>query len=282
MSSEEMAAVEEASAEEQEAYLAEMAADTDAQAPDTEQAVTEETETPAPEAVAPERVEVVPGYTVEELNAKFAQVDALQRALDTTNGTYGARLAEQQRILNELAQHRQSGGTLSVTQLKNLSAAYPEIAEMLAADLAGVVSQGGNAPSFDPNQVIAAAKQQALAEVKAVERNMELKALNRAHRDWQQVAAFEPMPNGSIQWRNPQFGQWVARQPVEVQRQIVMSEDADFLSEKLTEFKAALKPKAVKQQQLAAAVMPRGLGGRASPNDLEDEDAAYRAEMARM
>lgn len=263
------------------AYLAEMAApEIDAEVPVAE--APKEAEPAEVAAVAepavPERKEVISGYTEEEIRAALAHIPALQKAIDTTNGTYGARLAEQQRVIEELKQQRQAISSISPGKLSRMAKEFPEIAEMLEADLSEVSIQGNQA--FDPTPL----QREILTlreEMVQKERNLEIKALNRQHPDWKEVAAFESLQDGSVRWANPQFGQWVNSQPADVQQNIREGWDADYISSRLSEFKAATKPKAAAKKALDIAVLPRGLGGVVRADSEDDEEAAYRAEMAR-
>ena len=246
-----------------------------------EEAKAEEPEAPA----VPERKEIIQGYTEEEIKEKLAQIEKLQKSIDSTNGTYGSRLAEQQKRIEELQQRSQAVAAMSPKKLSRLKEQFPEIAEILEQDLSEISIQGESQPTFDPNlieQAVSTRVESLREEMEQKEVAREVKALTRAHRDWQDVASFETLQDGRINWRNPAFGQWVAAQPADVQQTILNSNDADYLSDRLTEFKEAIKPKAVaKKSNLDAAILPKGLGGRAVSNDLDDEEAAFRAEMAR-
>ena len=280
----EMSAEQLAEKAEQEAFQAEMSQQDlseDAPAPVAEAEVEQAAEENVPEPVV-ERKEIFKGYTEEELSNALAMLPKLQKALDTTNGTFGSRLADQQRTIEQLQQQRQGMGSLSADKLKRLSQEFPEIAEMLAEDLNEVIGSG--AGGFDRSQV----EEMVNPRVKALEdrieqqqRESELRALNRNHRDWKEVAAFEPAQDGSVKWKNPAFGNWVNSQPEEVRKELVNGWNADYISDKLTEFKEASKPKAVNKQSLEAAVIPRGVSGRTISTELDDEEAAFRAEMAR-
>ena len=278
--------VNDVDADEEAAFLAEMAlpAVVDEQSPEDAEAVATD-ETPAEVTQDVETVEAVPEYTQAEIRAAFEQISGLQKALDKTNGTYGSRLAEQQKIIDELRQSRQAAPlTLTAEHFKDLAEEYgDDMAERLARSLNNAnILQGGT--SFDPSIIENAVSEKLNAVEQRIadkEKQLELRALNRQHRDWQQVAAFESLQDGSIKWANPQFGQFVSNLPEYEQQEVLNSTDADFLSDKITQFKDAIKPKAVKKQTIEAAVLPRGLGGKPTANDIDDEEAAFRAEMAR-
>jgi hypothetical protein len=274
--------IDDVDADEQAAFLAEMAIPEidDEQSPVVEVAQAEE-EPAAVEQV----VEEEQPYSQAEIKAAFEQIKGLQKALDSTNGTYGSRLAEQQKIIDELKQSRQTNPvTLTAEHFKELAEEYgDDMAEKLARSLNNAqVLQGGNS-GFDSSQLenVVAEKLSAVEQRMAEkEKQLELRALNRQHRDWKEVAAFDST-SGQVVWNNPQFGQFVSSLPEYEQRQVMNSQDADFLSDKITQFKDSIKPKAVKKQTIEAAVLPRGLGGKPAVNDEDDEEAAYRAEMAR-
>ena len=274
----EQVVVNSAEQEEDAAYLAEMAIpvlEDDVNTPEAE-TVQPEAEVAAEPVV--ERKEVFDGYTAEELKAALEMLPKMQKAIDTTNGTMGSRLADQQRALEQL-QQRQSVGTLSPEKLTRLSKEFPEIAEMLASDLNDVMSHGMQGTRSD--ETVTAKMQEMENRITQKEQALEVRALNREHKDWKEVASYETQ-NGQIAWKNPAFGQWVGKQPNDVQDQIMNAWDADFLSSKLTEFKESIKPKSVKNKQvLEDAVLPRGSSNRTSGSDLDEEEKAFRAEMAK-
>jgi hypothetical protein len=274
-------------ADEQAAFLAEMATQEvpDEESPEPTSEPVEESTTEEVEAVVEQEVETEEQpYTQAEIRAAFEQISSLQKALDKTNGTYGSRLAEQQKIIEELKQSRNTAPvTLTAEHFKELAEEYgDDMAEKLARSLNNAnILQGGN--GFDPSQLTSVVDQKLSAVEQRIiekEKQLELRALNRQHRDWQQIASFDSS-SGQIVWNNPQFGQFVSGLPEYEQQEVLNSTDADFLSEKITQFKDSIKPKAVKKQQIEAAVLPRGVGGKPVTNDVDDEEAAFRAEMAR-
>jgi len=115
------------------------------------------------------------------------------------------------------------------------------------------------------------------ARVDDLSRTFERKLLKRDHPDWEAVV------------RGQEFNNWKSTLPVEEAKALDDSWDADFISDKLTQFKQyqgdhgkkaeAAKLKAEddkkKKERLALGVTPRGVprDGRASPSD-DDEEAA--------
>lgn len=273
------------------AMLAEMAVPeegSDVQAPAVENQDAPESK---PDAAADtpavvERKEVLLGMTEEELRAKLDKldhIDKLQKAVDTTAGTLGSRLADQQRAVEELRNQRQQLGTFSKESLTRLSKEYPEIAEMLAQDLSEAITQVGG-KSSDPAQIeeIVSTRLKSMEERLAQkELALEVRDLTRTHPDWREVAVFDADKNA---WSNQAFGNWIATQPPELAIELRNSVDADFISKQLSAFKQATKKtekKQEKQQQLEAAVMPQGSNTRPSTSEADEEQAAFRAEMAR-
>lgn len=283
----------EAAAAEEAAFLAEMAqeigADEGSPAPALEEPVAKADESapaePPAEPAQAERKEVFAGMTAEELTEKLGKIDQLQKAIDTTNGTYGARLAELQKGIDQLAQQRQTMGGMSKDKLKRLSAEFPELAELLAEDLSEIVGQGGG-QNFDPEQFAQTTQNIVEERVRKAEQAMEVRELTRRHSDWQKVATFTVTPQGAVVWNNPDFGGFVATLPADEQEKLLTVFDADFVGEKIAQFKekiatVAPPPKQDKSKELAAAVLPSGTGARSAPNPLDEEEAAFRAEMAR-
>lgn len=274
---------EEGLTEEEIAFRAEMASEVveaDAVAPASNQSAASTEAKVDPVELVVERVEVIPGYTAEELKAKFEHVDRLQKAVDTTAGTMGSRLAEQQQLITQLQAQRQAVGSLTPDKLKKLSAEYPELADILASDLNDVLGQPGQAATFDPKQIESIATSIAEQKILEADRKRELAYLAKKHSDWKELASFVPDPqNNAPIWKNPKFGEWVRKQPAEVGQRISGQWDPDYVMEQLDKFKGASKPV---KQELDVAVLPRG-GARkvVDTSGLSEEEKAFREEMAR-
>lgn len=213
--------------------------------------------------------------TQQELDNAMAEIAALKKAIDTTNGTYGARLAEQKKIIDEL---KSSRGSLTADKLKRISEEFGEdMAEVLAHDLNEYLTQGASS-SFDAEpirQEITSLRQLVVEK----EQLAALKMLTKTHSDWREIAAYQQLQNGAIAWNNPQFAAFVATLPTNEQQQLIDGWDADFIADKLTDFKESIKPKVVNKQKIEAAVLPRGAGGKSVSSELDEEEAAFRAEM---
>jgi hypothetical protein len=275
---------------EQEAFAAEMAThegvETDAVAPVTAEVVVTDDVNPEPEVVVDpvvERKEVIKGFTEEEIRAALEELPKLRKSIDTTAGTFGSRLAEQQQLIETMKAQKQAVGNLSPDKLTRLSKEYPELAEILASDLNEYIGKGGqDAPVIDQAPIIEGIVTKRLADQEvALERKLELKALAKRHGDWKETASFQVDPaSQAITWNNPKFGEWVQKQAPEVRNKLISVWDADYVTEQLDKFKDAIKPKPV-NKDLDDAVLPRGTRRVQAKADENDEDAAFKAEMAR-
>lgn len=270
------------------AFLAEMAMDDESTTAVVVQDQTPVVEVKKEEPAAPaaeERKEVIAGYTETEIRDALALLPKLQKSLDTVGGTFGTRLAEQQRALDELkADKAKAIGKLSVTKLDRLSKEFPELAKLLVDDLNDGVAQEPESKA-DPLQFEQLVNTK-VAEVEnkfvKMEQAREIRAMEKVHPDWKAIATFTQHSDGSVAWNNPAFAKWAAAQPAETTSRLIKEWDADFLVAQLSKFKEDGKPKVVRNKVIEDAVMPRGAGGRfkaVSPDS--EEDAAFRAEMAK-
>lgn len=238
-----------------------------------EDAKVEEPVAPVVEEVIPERVEVIEGFTKEELKEHLALIPKLQKALDTTNGTYGNKIAELNKAIESLKAAPVAGeGKASGISLDALKQEYPDIAELLAKDL-----KGGN-NSDDVLKVVETklAEERAQREAESIEASR--KRLARVHPDFRDIALYT-VEDGIVKFPDPKFGNWLANQPKDKFDTVTGSKDADDLSDILTEYKKSLVPP--KKASLEAAILPKGNGlqGR-TLTDKEIEDAAFAAAMA--
>lgn len=238
--------------------------------------VTDDAQAPVVPEVEPERVEVIEGFTKEELKEQLALIPKLQKALDTTNGTYGARLAEMSKTIEKLQPKVDDTKTevkAKSIALEKLKAEYPEIAELLAEDLKVSVE------SDDSSAKLREEFEAKLAQRDQEEKERSLKRLARAHPDFKDIAYYI-VENGIVKFPDPKFGNWLADQPRDKFDLVLSSKDPDDLSEILTEYKESLKPPK-RTAQLEAAILPKGTNqqGR-TMTDKEIEEAAFRAAMA--
>ena len=221
----------------------------------------------------PERVEVIEGFTKEELKEHLALIPKLQKALDTTNGTYGAKLAELNKAIEALKAAPTDASAPAGITLDALKQEYPDIAELLAKDLTGRV---------DVESVVEAklAKERDEREAEAIAASR--KRLARTHPDFRKIAFYQ-VEDGIVRFPDPKFGNWLANQPSDKYEAVLASKDPDELSDILTEYKKSLVAPVVENKTavLEAAILPKGTmqQGRAM-TEKEIEEAAFRAAMA--
>jgi len=279
MSQEEIRAIE------NEAMNAEMAGDIDVKAPVQPEIKQEE---PVIENEI-QRVEVIPGWTQEELvqlKEREATIQKLQKSIDTTNGTYGNKIAELQRTIDELKSQKQPAAAeaaimqaISAEAFDELNSEYPELTEKLVAGLKKIMPVGKQ-NDVDLSQIREELNGQ-LKERDQKEFDRNLKRLAKHHPDYQQVATYTQTPEGLIQWADMGFGNWVSQQSREVQQEIINSDDPFELAEILDTYKESIKPSVKKTTAgLEKAIQPKGAGAARQLSLKEIEVAAMIAEMA--
>lgn len=253
------------------------------------------------EEVEQERVEVIPGYTKEELNAALTAIPQLRKAIDTQNGTYGHKFQEQNRVIAELQAKLEKraettpapAATAKVTSdsLKKLrEAGFDELAEALAEDLSGLIPS--NANGLNVEELTKGITEQfagRLDEFAKVDFERGMKRLNKTHSDWQDIATFKTTETGAVIFNNPEFGNWFTQQPVEVQREVIDSKDPWNVLDIISDYKEALgnkeigAPDALKPKTNSAlrkAVTPKGATASRQLSDKQAEEEAFRREMA--
>ena len=225
-------------------------------------------EAPVEEEPIVERVEVIEGFTKEELKESLALIPKLKKALDTTNGTYGNKIAEINAAIEAL---KSQGTSLNLDALRE---EYPDIADRLARSKVDIEKDSPDVLKIVETKL---AEERAQRETEAIEASR--KRLARVHPDFRDIALYT-VEDGIVKFPDPKFGNWLANQPKDKFDTVTGSKDADDLSDILTEYKKSLVPP-VKKPSLEAAILPKGNGlqGR-TLTDKEIEDAAFAAEMA--
>ena len=246
---------------------------------ETPEPVVEETpapvETPAEETPAPV---VAAGLTEDQLATALSRISQQQGTIDKLGGRLG-QLMQQVEKLKEQPRTAAEQRSFDL-KFERLQEAFPELAEMLREDLKSI----STAPATEqpPTQTFTAedvdkivnAKLQTFQKQQEV--GFEVRALGAAHPDWEQVI------------RTPQFALW-RDNVIEDGKALMESENAQFISLKLTQFKDWVKsttspthqqapaPQIVQRAnpRLANAVLPRGVQVQASgPATEEDMFAA--------
>ncbi len=236
-----------------------------------EDAKVEEPVAPVEEEVIPERVEVIEGFTKEELKEQLALIPKLKKALDTTNGTYGNKIAEIAAAIEAL---KSQGTSLNLDALRE---EYPDIADRLARSKVDIQKDDTDVLKVVETKL---AEERAQREAEAIEASR--KRLARVHPDFRDIALYT-VEDGIVKFPDPKFGNWLANQPKDKFDTVTGSKDADDLSDILTEYKKSLVPPVVenKKASLEAAILPKGNGLQGKTlTDKEIEDAAFAAAMA--
>ena len=220
---------------------------------------------PEPEAEPQPLPELeIAGYTesqIKDLLQKAAEVDRLREAQAKAFGALGSLKQSIDALRN---QPRPSATAVKLTKekLARLGQAFPEMAEMLAEDLSGVLT--GGAEPADTRQYEQLVDQKLSQTMQQQQRQMEAKLLTVMHNDWQQVAASE------------EFKAWTATLPPQDRQQLAETWDAVFIGSKIAEFKAQANKTAQanqsKQRRLAQAITPKG---SPTPPAQTDEDAFF-------
>lgn len=154
--------------------------------------------------------------------------------------------------------------TVTKESFKRTLAEFPEIAETLAEDLAGL-SIGGQSVDVDP-----IVQERVKAATQKIEQSMELKLLGMVHKDWKQVTASDG------------FKKWVTTLPEDQQTELANSWDSSYIADKLTEYKEfskAQQQQATKRnQRLAGALLPktRTVPKRTLATEEDGFNAAFR------
>ena len=240
---------------------------------------------PAPGAAKPL---TIAGLTEDQIAAALNRSSTLQSTVDKMAGRMG-QLMQQIEQLRTNPPTTQSAQKAFDVKLDKLSAAFPELGKLLAEDLQGmqtaatepapVLPQGITQEQFD--QVL---NERLSATTAQMREQVEVKVLGIVHPDWEQVI------------RTPQFALYRDNVlPAGVGEKLMTSEDANFISQHLTGFKAWLKPapapetppanevvttpaQVTRSRRLANAVLPAG--NAAAPQAPVTEEDGFAAGFA--
>ena len=254
-------------------------------------------EVPEPEVAAEPEIAAEPavaatpalaGLTEEQITTALARVSQQQATIDKLGGRIG-------HLIQQVDQLKSTPRTVAEQRsfdlkLTRLTENFPELAEILREDLkdmgpgeaAAPVAAG---PTFTAEDVDKIVTEKLTAFQHQQERAMEVKVLGSAHPDWEQVI------------KTPQFAIW-RDNVIKDGKELMESENAAFISRKLTEFKdwakativtapvptAPTPAAASNRQRLANAVLPRTAAAQPAQTPATEEDAfmaAFKAERAK-
>lgn len=199
------------------------------------------------------------------------EINNLKNQLQHQNDKVFGKLGEAFRELQNLKQSRQ-GGEITEEDIQDLYSDYPELrgeslklANIVAKKLLGVSAkpQEPAAPmsqAFDPAEVERIAAQRASEAAEAVRKQMALERLEDQHADWKEVI------------KDQKWGQWISKQPPEIQEQAANSWDVRFVTKLLSDYKASLTRKETSKKRLESAVTPQGVATDGPPATTEADE----------
>lgn len=255
----------------------------------------------------PERVEVIPGYTKEELDEHLSSIPQMRKAIDTQNGTYGKKFQQQQRIIESLqSQLQQTSANTTQKEQKEIAkltgdtfkslknAGFDELAESLANDFNEILanlSGGNNTDTQSLKAEILGHIDDKIGSLTQEQFEAGLDHLNKEHPDWEDIASFQTTDTGLVIWNDRRFGEWVSQQPKEVQIEIVRDTGGPIkVSKWISEFKNSIKPTVDETHEqpkpkptnsrLRKAVNPKGVTASRQLSEKQEEDEAFRRAMA--
>lgn len=213
----------------------------------------EPTPEPTPQP-SPDDEEILPGITKGRAKELLAQVPSQQKAINSLAGRVGElvrTIKQQQAPAAEPGAEGAPARKLQADALKRLRTEYPELAEAMAEDLAGLMPE-----QQDPEKVAKLLKDQIDTAVTGVKRETERRLLTRDHRDWELVVT------------SSDFNLWKSTLPADEQETFDTSWDADVVGSYISKFKAHTEALAKQGQRktarLEGAVVPKGDGGAAT------------------
>lgn len=253
--------------------------------PEPEPEAEPETEPTEPEPAEPttpeEAVRLIAGLTEEQLQAALAKSSTLQSTVDKMAGRMGQLMQQIDALKAAPAATPQAQHAIDL-KLEKLSGSFPELANLLREDLAGM--QGGAPATPMPagmtqEQVDAILEARLSASNSAMNDKIEMKVLGIAHPDWLDVI------------KTPQFSLYLNNVlPAGEGAKVLESEDSSFISKNLTEFKAwrdktaapavptPPNPAAVRAaSRLSNAVLPNGGAAPPAAGDLSEEQVFLKS-----
>ena len=216
-------------------------------------------------AVEDEPQPLIAGLTEEQVKnlfAKAGQIDEMNARIEKAFGKFG----EIQRNLQTLQSQKSSGMQLNPDSFKRMRDEFPEMVDLLAADLSEALQGSTQASSIDTNEIESLLSERLTAKEREIEEAMEKRWLKRQHRDWEDVIQSQDF----MLWGQNELKQdeWDS---------LLSSRDSEYIAEGLTRFKEwrdrAIKAKENKQKRLESAITPRG--GAAQVNSVQSESDAF-------
>ena len=226
-------------------------------------------------ADAVEEVAIFAGLTEAQVKAKFDRLETLEGTSQKLAGQVGAMKDMIHQLKNAQKQQPQA-----IAKLERLSAAYPELAEILHEDLKGFVPQfDPDADRIDPEKLVEERVSKAVSD-------FGMSYFESQHPDWKERVASED------------YDAWRATLSPEEFQKTQTSNDLFYASKKMSEFKswcedyrkqqekqqgeaqAAERLKQEQKRRLAAAAQPSGLAP-VTQSALSEEEAFMQARRSK-
>jgi hypothetical protein len=200
------------------------------------------------------------------LKARAELIEQIKATQEKSLGTAFGKIGGLERQLKSFSEGKQVQiKPESIAAVRDIS---PEFADALE-QLNGMRSIAGGPAEIDESRIDALVQQRMAPALQKVE----LRLLAKDHPDWQQVD------------KDPKFAEWIAAQPAAFQTQLLQASqtyDSEAVSAAMSAFKQArsktapvVDTAAQRKARIAAAVTPRGAGGIAAPNQLDDLMAGF-------
>lgn len=178
-------------------------------------------------------VPVIAGLNDEELKTTLAKISQIDSMFEAMKGQFGT---ETQKIFGMLGEFKsklkdlseQKGPTLSAVKLAKLRTEYPDMADLLEADLGTLPA----ASTFNPAELeerVGSARNEATAganeKIAKLSWELESMKLELRHKDWQKTVA------------SSDFGLWRGTLSAEKQELLRKSGEASYMAEALDDFR---------------------------------------------
>jgi hypothetical protein len=219
-----------------------------------EEAKKEEAAPPAP----------IPELTAEDIasfRSAAQELPALKTQLRDAHGRIGA-LNDLLKQTREQKKEEGKAPVLTAVELKRVKEAYPELSEVLTADIGEALA--ALKPATSPEDIATLVKER-VAEASHEERKQ---MLADEHPDWEDIKKGEEL------WK------WIATLPKEDATKFQNSANPAYVAKQLHTFKAwrdgQSKAKEKSQERLEAAITPQGVP-RSGKSTVSDEDAMRTA-----
>lgn len=206
---------------------------------------------------------------IAALRTKAAEADTAKAELRKANGRIGSLSSD----LEKLKQAKEAEGkpaALTPLELKGMKEQYPELADVLGADLAATIA--GLAPGkVDQEALSASVQAEAKKLVDAQMATLRQQTVAEKHPEW----ITDLWGDGKA--RTPDYEAWLKTMPADEATKLENSENPYYVRGQLDKFyewrDKAAKAKQESDQRLANAVQPQGVPRAAGQPSMSDREA---------